>query len=484
MSILTTSNGNPVEDNETSLTAGEWGPILLEDFHLIDKLAHFDRERIPERVAHAKGTGAHGYFEVTHDITKYTKAKLFSEVGKKTPIFTRFSTVSGELGSADTIRDPRGFAVKFYTEEGNWDMVGINSPVFFIRDPLKFPDLIHSQKRNPITNLKDANMFWDFLSLVPESLHQTTVLFSNRGTPDGFRHMHGFSSHCLSFVNEQGEYYFVKLHFISQQGAKNLKAEKAEELVSKEPDYATKDLYNAIEKGDYPVWELKIQVIEPKDVKSYRWNVFDMTKVLPHKDFPLIPVGKMVLDRNPENFFAEVEQAAFSPSNMVPGIAPSPDRMLQGRLFSYPDTQRYRIGPNFQQLPINQPKSKVRNQQRDGAMTLTTPADNPSEPNYEPNSFNGPKDQGNSVSINESLPIEGNVGRHTYKLTDDDFVQPGDLYRLLSNEEKTDLINNIAGHLSGAKKDIRDRQIQHIKRADPEYGQRVESAIDDILAKK
>ncbi|KAF9096959.1 hypothetical protein BGX23_010135, partial [Mortierella sp. AD031] len=292
-STLTTSNGNPVEDNQNSITAGQFGPILLQDFALIDKLSHFDRERIPERVVHAKGAGAHGYFEVTHDISKYTKAKFLNRVGKRTPLFTRFSTVGGEKGSADTARDPRGFAVKFYTEEGNWDMVGNNTPVFFIRDPIKFPDFIHTQKRNPQTNCGDPDAFWDFISLVPETLHQVAILFSNRGTPDGYRRMHGFSSHTLKLVNEAGEAHFVKWHFKCDQGIKNLKAAEAAKLASSNPDYATADLFNAIAKGDFPSWSVHVQVMAVKDAATYRWNPFDVTKVWSQKDYPLIPVGKM-----------------------------------------------------------------------------------------------------------------------------------------------------------------------------------------------
>ncbi|KAI8972482.1 catalase [Pilobolus umbonatus] len=477
---LTTSNGNPVENNQTSQTAGQWGPVLIQDFHLIDKLAHFDRERIPERVVHAKGAGAHGVFEVTHDVTHLSKAKFLGEVGKKTPVFVRFSTVGGEKGSADTARDPRGFAVKFYTEEGNWDMVGNNTPVFFIRDPAKFPDFIHTQKRNPQTNLPDADAFWDFLSLVPESVHQVTILFSNRGTPDGYRHMNGYSSHALKVVNEAGEYKYVKWHFKTDQGIKNLKASKAGELASADPDYATRDLFNTIEQGQFPSWSVFVQVMNPEDVKSYRFNPFDVTKVWSHKDYPLQPVGRMTLNRNPENYFAETEQAAFSPSHIVPGIDVSPDRMLQGRLFSYPDTHRHRLGPNYAQIPINQPHSRVANHQRDGLMAVL--GNGGSAPNYEPNSFGGPHQTNIPNTTFSPEPIEGETGRFSYNLVDDDFVQAGDLYRLMSAEEKTDLVNNIAGHLKNAKKHIQQRQLGNFKRADAEYGQRIEEAITALTA--
>ncbi|KAG2204543.1 hypothetical protein INT47_012602 [Mucor saturninus] len=479
--ILTTSNGNPVENNQTSQTAGQYGPILLQDFHLIDKLSHFDRERIPERVVHAKGAGAHGTFEVTHDITHLTKAKFLSHIGKKTPVFTRFSTVGGEKGSADTARDPRGFAVKFYTEEGNWDMVGNNTPVFFIRDPSKFPDFIHTQKRNPQTNCGDPDAFWDFLSLVPESLHQVSILFSNRGTPDGYRHINGYSSHTLKLVDEQGGFKYVKWHFKTDQGIKNFTAEQAGKLASEDPDYSTRDLFGAIERGDYPSWSVYVQVMEPQDALKYRFNPFDVTKVWSHKDYPLQPVGKMTLNRNPENYFAETEQAAFSPSHTVPGIDVSADRMLQGRLFSYPDTHRHRLGANYAQIPINQPHSRVANHQRDGAMAVL--GNGGSGPNYEPNSFGGPYQNNVSATTFTAEEIYGATGRHTYELTDDDFVQAGDLYRLLSAEEKTHLVNNISGHLKNAKKHIQERQLAHFKRADAEYGQRIEETILTLSSK-
>ncbi|SAM07576.1 hypothetical protein [Absidia glauca] len=476
---LTTSSGNPVDNNQTSQTAGQRGPILIQDFHLIDKLSHFDRERIPERVVHAKGAGAHGYFEVTHDISHLSKAKFLNQVGKKTPLFARFSTVGGEKGSADTARDPRGFAVKFYTEEGNWDMVGNNTPVFFIRDPSKFPDFIHTQKRNPQTNLKDADAFWDFLSLVPESIHQVTILFSNRGTPHGYRHMNGYSSHTLSLINKDNQINYVKFHFKTNQGIKNLKAADADRLAGENPDFATEDLFNAIQRGDHPEWNVYVQVMPQHDAENYRWDPFDVTKVWPHRDYPLQSVGRMVLNRNPDNYFAETEQVAFSPSHMVPGIDVSPDRMLQGRLFSYPDTHRHRLGVNYHQIPINRPLSGVRNYQRDGFMSVN--GNQGSGPNYEPNSQNGPQQTNQYGTTYVSQPLHGETGRFPYKLTDDDFAQAGNLYRMLSDEEKTDLINNIAGHIKNAKKEIRDRQIAHFKRAHPEYGQRVQDAVKKLV---
>jgi len=438
-------------------------------------MAHFDRERIPERVVHAKGAGAHGYFEVTKDITHLSKAKFLSSVGKRTPVFLRFSTVAGEKGYADTDRDPRGFAVKFYTEEGNWDMTGNNTPVFFVRDPQKFPDFIHTQKRNPRSNLRDADACWDFASLVPESVHQFSLVFSERGTPYGFRHMHGFSSHTLKLVNIKGVAHWVKFHFITDQGIKNLSAEEAGQLAGSDPDFATRDLFENIEKGNYPSWTVNIQVMPFEEAFTYKWNSFDVTKIWPHKDYPLIPIGKMVLNRNPENYFAETEQVAFSPSHMVPGVEPSPDKMLQGRLFSYPDTHRHRLGANYLQIPINRAYcAKINNHQRDGPMVVN--GNSGSGPNYEPNSFGGPNQVGRSASI-APFQVSGVVDRHAYTLTDDDFVQPGNLFRLMTPKEKESLINNFAGAIKGAKKHIQQRQIGVFKRVDPALAAGVEKAL-------
>ncbi|RUP46372.1 catalase [Jimgerdemannia flammicorona] len=480
--ILTTSNGNPVDNNQTSITAGENGPVLISDFHLIDKLAHFDRERIPERVVHAKGAGAHGYFEVTHDFSKFTKAKFLNSLGKRTPVFLRFSTVGGEKGSADTARDPRGFAIKFYTEEGNWDMVGNNTPVFFIRDPSKFPDFIHTQKRNPQTNLGDPDMFWDFLSLVPESIHQVTILFSDRGTPDGYRHMNGYSSHTLKLVDHAGRFRYVKWHFKTDQGNKTLTSQQAGKLAGEDPDYATRDLFNAIARGDHPSWTVYLQVMEAEDALKYRFNPFDVTKVWPHKDYPLQQIGKLVLNRNPENYFAETEQVAFSPSHLVPGIDASVDRMLQGRLFSYPDTHRHRLGPNYSQIPINAPISRVSNHHRDGFMAVN--GNGGSVPNYEPNSHDNSPRQINVVGTTfANEEVSGRTDRHGYVLTDDDFFQAGQLYRLMTAEQRDHLIENIAGHLKNAKLHIRQRQIANFSRADKEYGRRVEEGIAKLSPK-
>ena len=472
---LTTNFGRPVDDDQNSVTAGVRGPVLLQDVHLIEKLAHFNRERIPERVVHAKGAGAGGYFEVTNDVTKYTKAKFLSKVGKRTEVFARFSTVGGEKGSADAERDPRGFAVKFYTEEGNYDLVGNNTPVFFIRDPLKFPDFIHTQKRNPATHLKDANMFWDFLSLTPESVHQVTILFSGRGTPKSYRHMNGYGSHTFKWYNDKGEWFWVKYHFRTDQGIQNLTREEAEHLKGVDPDHATRDLYDAIERGDCPSWTLQVQIMNPEDADNYRFDIFDVTKVWPHGDYPPIEVGRMVLNRNPENYFAEVEQAAFSPANFVPGIAASPDKMLQGRLFAYHDAHRYRLGPNYHLLPVNRPKGvPVENYQRDGYMRFDD--NGGSGPNYYPNSFGGPEPD--IKAAEPAFVVTGKAARQPYTHPNDDFVQAGDLYRkVMADEDRDHLIGNIVSHLCNARKDIQIRQTKIFYKADLDYGRRVAEGL-------
>lgn len=472
---LTTNFGRVVDDDQNSMTAGDRGPVLIQDVHLIEKLAHFNRERIPERIVHAKGAGAGGYFEVTNDVTKYTKAKFLSKVGKRTEVFVRFSTVGGEKGSADAERDPRGYAVKFYTEEGNYDLVGNNTPVFFIRDPLKFPDFIHTQKRNPETNLKDANMFWDFLSLTPESIHQVTILFSDRGTPKSYRHMNGYGSHTFKWFNKKGEYFWVKYHFKTDQGIQNLTREEAERTKGTDPDHATRDLYNAIKRGDYPSWTLQVQIMKPEEADDYRFDIFDVTKVWPHGDYPAIEVGRMVLNRNPENYFAEVEQAAFSPANFVPGIAASPDKMLQGRLFAYHDAHRYRLGPNYHLLPVNRPKGvKVQNYQRDGFMRFD--ANGGSGPNYYPNSFGGPEPD--IQAAEPAFKVSGKAARQPYTHPNDDFVQAGNLYRkVMTDEDRDHLIGNIVSHLCNASKDIQIRQTKIFYKADPDYGRRVAEGL-------
>ncbi len=472
---LTMSSGAPVADDQNSMTAGPRGPVLIQDVHLQEKLAHFNRERIPERVVHAKGAGAHGYFEVTNDVTKYTKAKFLSDVGKRTEVFVRFSTVGGEKGSADSARDPRGFAVKFYTEDGNYDMTGNNTPVFFIRDPLKFPDFIHTQKRNPATNTKDPDMFWDFLSLTPESIHQVTILFSDRGTPKSYRHMNGHSSHTFKWYNAKGKYFWIKYHFKTAQGIRNLTREEADRLAGENPDHATRDLHEAIERGEYPAWNVNVQIMTPEQAKDYRFDIFDVTKVWPHGDFPLIPVGRMVLNRNPKNYFAEVEQAAFSPGNLVPGIAASPDKMLQARLISYHDAHIHRLGVNYQLLPVNAPKAAtMNNYQRDGSMRFD--ANGEGGPNYYPNSFGGPEPD--PAAGEPPFEVAGMAARHPYTHPNDDFVQAGELYRKVMTEEDRDhLVGNIVSHLCGAQKRIQLRQTALFYKADPDYGKRVAEGL-------
>ncbi|WP_144594268.1 catalase KatA [Priestia flexa] len=463
---LTTSWGAPVGDNQNSMTAGYRGPTLIQDVHLLEKLAHFNRERVPERVVHAKGAGAHGYFEVTNDVSAYTKADFLSEVGKRTPMFIRFSTVAGESGSADTVRDPRGFAVKFYTEEGNYDLVGNNTPVFFIRDAIKFPDFIHTQKRDPQTHLKNPNAVWDFWSLSPESLHQVTILMSDRGIPATFRHMHGFGSHTFKWVNKEGEAVWVKYHFKTEQGVKNLPTDLAAKLAGENPDYHTEDLFNAIEKGDFPAWKLYVQIMPVEDADTYRFDPFDVTKVWSQKDYPLIEVGRMVLNRNPENYFAEVEQAAFSPGAFVPGIEASPDKMLQGRLFAYADAHRYRVGVNHNHLPINRPKTDVHHYQRDGQMRFD--GNGGGSVYYEPNSYGGPTETPEHKQT--AFPVSGVAENAPYD-HNDHYTQAGDLYRLMSTEERERLVNNIVEAMKPVEKDeIKLRQIAHFYKADPEYG--------------
>jgi catalase len=477
---LTTGFGMPVDDDQNSVTVGPKGPVLMQDVHLLEKLAHFDRERIPERVVHAKGAGAHGYFEVTHDVTKYTRAKFLSQVGKRTEVFARFSTVGGEKGSADSERDPRGFALKFYTEEGNYDMVGNNTPVFFIRDPLKFADFIHTQKRHPGTNLKDADMFWDFLSLTPESIHQVTILFSDRGTPRSYRQMNGYSSHAYMWYNKKGQYWWVQLHFKTEQGIQNFTGEEADRMRGMDPDCTTRDLHEAIARGDCPSWRLEVQIMTPDQAKKYRFDPFDITKVWPHADFPPVPVGRLVLNRNPDNYFAEVEQAAFSPANFVPGIGPSPDKMLQGRLFSYHDTHRHRLGPNYHLLPVNAPKAcPMHSYQRDGFMRFDP--NGSGGPNYWPNSFGGPGPDPDAAP--PPVDVSGMAARQAYELGDVDFVQAGDLYRkVMTDQDREHLIRNIASHLKNAQKRIQLRQTALFYKADSDYGERVAKALELSLS--
>ncbi len=477
---LTTNFGKPVGDDQNSQTAGSPGYTLLSDVHLHDKMSHFNRERIPERVVHAKGAGAHGYFEVTDDVTKYTCADFLSRIGKKTEVFARFSTVGGEKGSADAERDPRGFAVKFYTEEGNFDMTGNNTPVFFIRDAIKFPDFIHTQKRNPATNAKDPDMFWDFLSLTPESVHQVTILFSDRGTPRTYRNMNGYSGHALKWYTAKGDYFWVKLHFQTEQGVKNFTRDEAAAMISKDPDHATRDLFQSIKKGEFPSWRVYIQVMKPGDAATYRFDPFDMTKVLPHGDYPLIPVGRMVLNRNPENYFAEVEQSAFCPGNLVPGFALSPDKMLQARAVFYRDAHLHRLGPNYHLLPINAPRGgKMENYQRDGTMRID--GNLGGGPNYWPNSFGGPAPD--SKAGEPDIDFSGTIGRKPYPKTEDDFVQPGNLFRkVMDDTAREHLVGNIVAHLGNAQQRIQLRQTALFYKADKEYGTRVAQGLKLELA--
>ena len=465
---LTTAAGIPVSDNQTSLTAGERGPTLMQDHYLLGQLAHFNRERIPERVVHAKAAGAHGTLTITNDITQYTKAKLFSEVGKKTEMFGRFSTVAGEKGSADTVRDVRGFALKFYTEEGNWDMVGNNTPTFFIRDAMKFPDFIHTQKRVPQTNLRSPVMWWDFWAQVPESLHQVTILFSDRGIPAGIPYMNGYGSHTYSFINAQDERFWVKFHFKTQQGIKCMTQEEGDRMAGKDPDYHTGQLFDAIKRGDYPKWAFYVQVMPEVEAETYRWNPFDLTKVWPHGDYPLIELGVMELNRNPQNYFAEVEQAAFSPANVVPGISFSPCKMLQARIFAYADAHRYRLGANYELLPINRPRAaEAHNYQRDGSMRFDGNA-GPSV-NYEPNTFGGPV--ADPVYADPPLKISGDADRYEQKRgVDDDYIQPGNLFRLMPPDEQERLMTNIVSTLKDVPQEIQEKMVEHFTRADPAYG--------------
>ncbi len=474
---LTTNTGCPVSDNQNIITAGPRGPQLLQDVWFLEKLAHFDREVIPERRMHAKGSGAYGTFTVTHDITKYTKAKIFSEVGKQTELFTRFTTVAGERGAADAERDIRGFAIKFYTEEGNWDMVGNNTPVFFLRDPLKFPDLNHAVKRDPRTNMRSAQNNWDFWTSLPEALHQITIVMSDRGLPATYRHMHGFASHTFSLINADNERVWVKFHFKSNQGIENLTDQEAEIVIGKDRESHQADLYNAIEEGNNPSWVLKIQVMTEEQAESSPYNPFDLTKIWPHADYPLIEVGIMELNRNPENFFSEVEQSAFNPANVAPGISFSPDKMLQGRLFAYGDAQRYRLGVNHNHIPVNAPRCPVHSYHRDGAMRVD--GNFGSTIGYEPNS----KDEWQEQPDYSEPPmnLSGAATRWDHREDDDYYSQPGNLFRLMSTEQKEALFNNTAGSVGGASIDVQKRHIGNCLKADPAYGAGIAKALDISL---
>lgn len=463
--VMTTANGAPVGDNQNSLTAGPRGPLLAHDWQLFEKHAHFNRERIPERIVHAKGSGAYGTLTITGDITKYTKAKVF-EVGKKTDCFIRFSTVAGEKGAADAERDVRGFAVKFYTEDGNWDVVGNNTPVFFVRDPYKFMDFIHSQKRDPRTNLRDGTMQWDFWSHAPEALHQITILMSDRGQPKTYRHMNGYGSHTYSLINADGERVYVKFHFKTQQGQATNTNDEVAKLIGEDRESHQRDLVDAIDRGDFPKWTLKVQIMTEAEAEKTDYNPFDLTKVWPHSDFPLIEVGTMELNRNPENYFAEVEQAAFTPANVVPGIGHSPDKMLQMRILSYGDAQRYRVGANHQHLPVNAPRCPVRNYQRDGAMRFD--GNSGGAVNYQPNSFGGPVED---PSVKEPPVAIGDVAdRFDHREGNDDFTQAGNLFRIMPKDEQDRLMDTIAGAMAGVPDDIVKRQLGYFRKADSAYG--------------
>lgn len=467
---LTTTGGAPIADNQNSATAGARGPVLLQDYQLLEKLAHQNRERIPERTVHAKGWGAYGTLTITNDISKYTTAKPFSAVGKKTEMLARFSTVAGELGAADAERDVRGFALKFYTEEGNWDLVGNNTPVFFVRDPYKFPDFIHTQKRHPKTNLRSPTAMWDFWSLSPESLHQVTVLMSDRGLPTDVRHINGYGSHTYSFINAANERFWVKFHFKTLQGHKHWTNAEAAGIVGKSRETTQEDLFGAIEKGDFPKWKVQVQVMPEADADKHWYNPFDLTKVWPHGDYPPIDVGVFELNRNAENYFVEIEQAAFSPSNIIPGIGFSPDKMLQARIFSYADAHRYRLGTNYEALPVNAPKCPVHNYHKDGPMRFFS-NNAPTNAYYEPNSFGGPAE--NKSLAEPPLKILGNADRYNHRDGNDDYKQPGDLYRLLSKDGQERLCDNIRDAMQGVPVEIVKRQVAHFYKADPAYGRGV-----------
>jgi len=478
MSVYTTSNGAPVFNPEASQRVGTNGPLLLQDFHLLDLLAHFDRERIPERVVHAKGAGAYGEFVVTHDITDICDAEIFGHVGKKTNLVARFSTVGGEKGSADNARDPRGFSIKLYTEEGNWDWVFNNTPVFFIRDPSLFPLFIHTQKRNPQTNLKDATMFWDYLSTHQEAIHQVMTLFSDRGTPKSFRHMNGYSGHTFKFTKMDGSFKYIQIHLKTDQGVQNLTNDEAAKGSIQDPDSNTRDLFNSIKHGNFPSWTVYIQVLDPKQIAAFRWNVFDLTKVWPQKNIPLRPVGKFVLNRNPENHFAEIEQVAFSPGHLVPGIEASADPVLQSRLFSYPDSQRHRLGVNYQQIPVNQPLHPNNPFQRDGHMAVN--GNSGSKPNY-PSTFEPmPKPR---IFAPTQEQWSGHATNFQFEVTDEDFVQATGLWEVLGRQsgQQDNFVYNVSSHLKDAEQTVRQRTYGMFSKVDKELGRRIEEATEKVV---
>ncbi|MFG1416843.1 catalase [Xanthobacter sp. V0B-10] len=470
---LTTTAGAPVADNQNALTAGARGPVLMQDYQLVEKLAHQNRERIPERVVHAKGWGAHGTLTITGDISRFTKAKAL-QPGAQTPMIARFSTVAGELGAADAERDVRGFALKFYTPEGNWDLVGNNTPVFFVRDPYKFPDFIHTQKRHPQTNLRSPTAMWDFWSLSPESLHQVTILFSDRGLPVGVRNMNGYGSHTYSFINAENERFWVKFHFKTRQGHRHWTNGEAAGVVGKTRESTQEDLFGAIARGDFPKWTVQVQVMPELDAEKTSYNPFDLTKVWPHKDYPVIDIGVLELNRNPENYFNEIEQVAFSPSNIVPGISFSPDKMLQARVFSYADAHRYRLGTHYEHLPVNAPKCPVHNYHKDGAMRFFPQASGSTDAYYEPNSFNGAKED--PAFAEPPLKISGDAARYDHRAGNDDFSQPRALFELFDAAQRARLFSNLADAMAGIPEEIAARQIALFDQVHPEYGAGVRAA--------
>ncbi|MGH2278176.1 catalase [Aliarcobacter sp. ERUVET-7] len=469
---MTTTGGNPIADNQNSLTAGERGPVLLQDYQLIQKLAHQNRERIPERVVHAKGSGAFGVLEITEDISKYTKAKVLQK-GEKTKLLLRFSTVAGERGAADAERDVRGFALKFYTKEGNWDLVGNNTPVFFVRDAYKFPDFIHTQKRDPQTNLRSNTAMWDFWSLSPESLHQVTILMSDRGLPKSYRNVNGYGSHTYSLINSKNERFWVKFHFKTLQGIETLTNKEAEAIVGKDRESNQRDLFENIEKGNFPKWSFEIQIMSEEEAKKCSFNPFDLTKVWPHGDYPMIKVGTMTLNENPKNYFQQVEQASFSPSNIVPGISYSPDKMLQARIFSYPDAQRYRVGTHYEMLPVNRPIVEVNTYNLDGSMNFDIKE--PTKAFYEPNSFDGPVED--KSYLEPDLAVSDIAKRYDHRVGNDDFSQPRALFLLMSNSQKEQLFSNIKDAMAGVPRDIVDRQIALFEKVHPDYANGVKKAL-------
>lgn len=470
--IITTTAGNPIADNQNSITAGAKGPVLLQDYQLIEKLAHQNRERIPERVVHAKGSGAFGVLEITEDISKYTKAKVLQK-GEKTKMLLRFSTVAGEKGAADAERDVRGYALKFYTKEGNWDLVGNNTPVFFVRDAYKFPDFIHTQKRHPHSNLRSNTAMWDFWSLSPESLHQVTILMSDRGIPKSYRHVNGYGSHTYSLINASGERFWVKFHFKTLQGIETLTNEQAEAVIAKDRESNQRDLFENIQAGNFPKWSFEIQIMTDSQAKNCAFNPFDLTKVWPHGDFPMIKVGIMTLNENPKNYFNEIEQASFSPSNIVPGISFSPDKMLQARIFSYPDAHRYRVGTHYEMLPVNRPIVDVNTYNLDGSMNFEIKE--PTDAYYEPNSFDGAVED---KSFAEPAFETGDVAnRYNHRDGNDDFSQPRALFNLMSDYQKEQLFNNIAAAMQGVPRNIVDRQISLFEQVHVNYAAGVKKAL-------